>query len=476
MLNAAISAVQEIRAKKQLDQLQLLGARHRRRAPGRPGHRRRAGGGGARRRRPRAAGRPGGRRRAGARGRDRGRRVAAHRRVGRAAPDAGRGPAVGQPLRRRRGPAAGPGRRRGQLRQPADRRGPPRLHRHHPAAAADRLRHPAHDGARRPDGRRDPAAGRAGGLHPAARRPDVGRAVRAGALRPVLPDRARLHGRGGGQRPSGRARAAGQRRGVGEQRRRRLHRQDGHAHHRSADGGRGAAGRRRGRRGGGGGAGVDGPQHRRAEPDQRGAGRRTSRASRCRCATRCAFSSALRWSARADRRRDVGARRARGAGPVAAGGRPRPAEVRARTARGPAGPRVRPRRRSRPSPCAVPDGRPALPALEPLAVVALADELRPDVPETLARFGEEGIALKVLSGDDPDTVAALAARAGLRDAAPVHAGGCTSCRTPNWTRSSPRGRSSAGSPRSRRNGSSSRCAGRAATWRWSATGSTTPAR
>jgi cation-transporting ATPase E len=68
-----------------------------------------------------------------------------------------------------------------------------------------------------------------------------------------------------------------------------------------------------------------------------------------------------------------------------------------------------------------PDGRPTLPALEPLAVVALADELRPDVPETIARLEEEGIALKVLSGDDPDTVAALAARAGLRDVEPVHA-------------------------------------------------------
>jgi cation-transporting ATPase E len=68
------------------------------------------------------------------------------------------------------------------------------------------------------------------------------------------------------------------------------------------------------------------------------------------------------------------------------------------------------------------DGRAVLPPLEPLAVVALADELRPDVPATLARFAEEGIALKVLSGDDPDTVAALAARAGLANPAPVHAG------------------------------------------------------
>ncbi|HEY0402997.1 MAG TPA: HAD-IC family P-type ATPase, partial [Blastococcus sp.] len=67
------------------------------------------------------------------------------------------------------------------------------------------------------------------------------------------------------------------------------------------------------------------------------------------------------------------------------------------------------------------DDRPALPALEPLAVVALADELRPDVPGTIARFQEEGIALKVLSGDDPDTVAALATRAGLPGTSPVHA-------------------------------------------------------
>jgi cation-transporting ATPase E len=63
-----------------------------------------------------------------------------------------------------------------------------------------------------------------------------------------------------------------------------------------------------------------------------------------------------------------------------------------------------------------------LPSLQPLALVALADELRADVPDTIARMGAEGIALKVLSGDDPDTVAALALRAGLADPSPVHAG------------------------------------------------------
>jgi cation-transporting ATPase E len=65
------------------------------------------------------------------------------------------------------------------------------------------------------------------------------------------------------------------------------------------------------------------------------------------------------------------------------------------------------------------DGRPALPALEPVAVVALADELRPEAAESIARFREDGVALKVLSGDHPRTVAALATHAGLAAGAPA---------------------------------------------------------
>ena len=64
-------------------------------------------------------------------------------------------------------------------------------------------------------------------------------------------------------------------------------------------------------------------------------------------------------------------------------------------------------------------GRPALPALAPVALVALADELRAEVSESISRFRAEGVALKVLSGDDPRTVAALAARAGLDVGEPV---------------------------------------------------------
>ncbi|WP_433786279.1 HAD-IC family P-type ATPase [Actinomycetospora sp. CA-101289] len=59
------------------------------------------------------------------------------------------------------------------------------------------------------------------------------------------------------------------------------------------------------------------------------------------------------------------------------------------------------------------DDRPALPRLRAVALVALADELREGVTDVLAGLGAEGVAVKVISGDDPDTVAALARRAGL---------------------------------------------------------------
>jgi cation-transporting ATPase E len=64
-------------------------------------------------------------------------------------------------------------------------------------------------------------------------------------------------------------------------------------------------------------------------------------------------------------------------------------------------------------------GRPRLPALEPVGIVALADELRPDVAESVRRFTEDGVAIKVLSGDDPRTVAAIATQAGLPAGEPV---------------------------------------------------------
>ncbi len=51
--------------------------------------------------------------------------------------------------------------------------------------------------------------------------------------------------------------------------------------------------------------------------------------------------------------------------------------------------------------------------LEPAAVVALEDTLRPDAAETFAYFAAQGVTIKVISGDNPATVAAVAARAGI---------------------------------------------------------------
>src|SRR5262249_45280167 len=58
-------------------------------------------------------------------------------------------------------------------------------------------------------------------------------------------------------------------------------------------------------------------------------------------------------------------------------------------------------------------GQPSLPPLTPLALVSLADELRPQAKETIASFEQYGLQLKVISGDNPQTVAALARQAGV---------------------------------------------------------------
>ena len=54
--------------------------------------------------------------------------------------------------------------------------------------------------------------------------------------------------------------------------------------------------------------------------------------------------------------------------------------------------------------------------LFPVALIVLTDVIRSDAPETLAFFKEQGVDLKVISGDDPATVAAVAKRAGMENA------------------------------------------------------------
>ena len=48
-----------------------------------------------------------------------------------------------------------------------------------------------------------------------------------------------------------------------------------------------------------------------------------------------------------------------------------------------------------------------------LGLCVLSDELRSNAPETLRYFREQGVTVKVISGDDPRTVAAIARRVGL---------------------------------------------------------------
>jgi cation-transporting ATPase E len=55
----------------------------------------------------------------------------------------------------------------------------------------------------------------------------------------------------------------------------------------------------------------------------------------------------------------------------------------------------------------------ALPPLRTLGLAVLAEELRADVRETVAFFAEQGVELKVLSGDSPDTVGSIARDAGI---------------------------------------------------------------
>jgi cation-transporting ATPase E len=61
-------------------------------------------------------------------------------------------------------------------------------------------------------------------------------------------------------------------------------------------------------------------------------------------------------------------------------------------------------------------GNPVLPPdLKPLGVLYFGDELRSDARQTLAEFRQAGIQVKVISGDNPATVAALGKQAGLSD-------------------------------------------------------------
>jgi P-type E1-E2 ATPase len=106
--------------------------------------------------------------------------------------------------------------------------------------------------------------------------------------------------------------------------------------------------------------------------------------------------------------------------------------------------------------------------LTPLGIVVLAEQLRPGIVETIAFLRREGVEVRVLSRPWR--------RSPVTSASPSISS-ATGSRCPpipwSWT-TSPRGRRSSGASRPRASRRSCRpCAAQGATWRWSATASTT---
>ncbi len=57
----------------------------------------------------------------------------------------------------------------------------------------------------------------------------------------------------------------------------------------------------------------------------------------------------------------------------------------------------------------------------PVALCTLAEQIRPDAAETLEYFATQGVSIKVISGDNPTTVAAIARAVGLEVGSPIDA-------------------------------------------------------
>ena len=60
--------------------------------------------------------------------------------------------------------------------------------------------------------------------------------------------------------------------------------------------------------------------------------------------------------------------------------------------------------------------------VKPLALIVMSDQIRDDIRDTLAAFREEGLTLKVISGDNIETVRAIAAASGMDIGSRAYAG------------------------------------------------------
>ncbi|EWM54037.1 cation-translocating P-type ATPase [Ruminococcus flavefaciens] len=64
----------------------------------------------------------------------------------------------------------------------------------------------------------------------------------------------------------------------------------------------------------------------------------------------------------------------------------------------------------------IPDGKELLSAVDPVCFVILSNPIRENAPETFRYFAEQGVEIKVISGDNPVTVSEVAKQAGIKNA------------------------------------------------------------
>ena len=61
----------------------------------------------------------------------------------------------------------------------------------------------------------------------------------------------------------------------------------------------------------------------------------------------------------------------------------------------------------------MPDGNLLMGKVKPLALAVLSEKIRPDAKKTLAYFKEQDVVVKIISGDSPRTVGAVAQQVGV---------------------------------------------------------------
>ena len=111
--------------------------------------------------------------------------------------------------------------------------------------------------------------------------------------------------------------------------------------------------------------------------------------------------------------------------------------------------------------------------VQSLALIIMSDQIRDDIQDTLQAFRDEGLKLKVISGDNLETVRAIARDSGMSVEKTTTGAELDAMARANSTAPSASHRYSPALIPIPNSASSRRCGGKANTFRWSAMASTT---